>query len=105
MASNKEETMVNMQIAQTDALVTGSADGTAKIWSLYSGECLFVSGFSSWFSGLKIVHAICFFHHNGGIFYIKEHSYKYSLFIDRISTSLQTKIYVKIPNEIYIEAF
>ena len=61
VASNKEETMVNMLIAQTDALVTGSADGTAKIWSLYSGECLFVSGFSSWFSGLKIVHTICFF--------------------------------------------
>jgi WD40 repeat protein len=100
VASNKEETMVNMQIAQTDALVTGSADGTAKIWSLYSGECLFVSGFSSWFSGLKIVHAICFFYHNGGISYIKE-----PLFIDKISTSLQTKIHVKIPNEIYIEAF
>ncbi len=29
-------------IAQSDLVITGSADATAKIWSLYSGECLFV---------------------------------------------------------------
>ena len=43
--SNKEDATQDMLIAQTDAVITGSADGTAKIWSLYSGECLFVSGF------------------------------------------------------------
>ena len=40
---NKENTADDMLIAQMDAVITGSADGTAKIWSLYSGECLFVS--------------------------------------------------------------
>ena len=33
----------NLLITQGDAVITGSADFTAKIWSLYSGECLFVS--------------------------------------------------------------
>ena len=32
----------NLLITQSDAVITGSADFTAKIWSLYSGECLFV---------------------------------------------------------------
>ena len=26
-----------------DLVITGSADGTAKVWSLYSGECIHVS--------------------------------------------------------------
>ena len=28
-----------------DLVITGSADGTAKVWSLYSGECIHVSLF------------------------------------------------------------
>ena len=32
----------NLLIAQADAVVTASADATAKVWSLYSGECLHV---------------------------------------------------------------
>ena len=32
----------DLLIAQGDAVITGSADFTAKIWSLYSGECLYV---------------------------------------------------------------
>ena len=33
----------NLLLAQGDCVVTGSADTTAKVWSLYSGECLHVS--------------------------------------------------------------
>ena len=41
---NVEETnnADDLLITQGCAVITGSADFTAKIWSLYSGECLFV---------------------------------------------------------------
>ena len=34
---------VNLLINQMDLVITGSADATAKVWSLYSGECIHVS--------------------------------------------------------------
>ena len=41
--SKNKSTDVNLLISQMDLVITGSADATAKVWSLYSGECYHVS--------------------------------------------------------------
>ena len=39
----EEESDVDLLIAPNDLVITGSADATAKVWSVYSGECIHVS--------------------------------------------------------------
>ena len=54
--SKNKSTDVNLLISQMDLVITGSADATAKVWSLYSGECYHVSKWQVpiyWF--LKVV--------------------------------------------------
>ena len=39
----EEDSDVDLLIAPNDLVITGSADATAKVWSVYSGECIHVS--------------------------------------------------------------
>ena len=48
--SKNKSTDVNLLISQMDLVITGSADATTKVWSLYSGECYHVSYNKMWIS-------------------------------------------------------